>query len=376
VPSKESILGNKSLIIVAGVVLVVIVAAVAFMMLSGNDDDTASNRVAPASIEVEGDDLIGLNETTSLTVKVLPDDANQSVTWSSSDSDVLKVDKDGNVTSVNIGKATITATSTMDASITGKLEITVTDIAPTKIQISGASKMGLNMVQTLTVTVTPTDAVRTVTWSSSNNDVLTVNSKGEVTAKSVGTTKVTATSTKDTTISGEFVISVTDDAPTDIYISGASRMGLNATQTLTLRVAPANSVQTVTWSSSNTSVLTVNSDGEVTAKAAGTAKVIATSTKDSSITGEMSITVSASVPTEIEIVGSEVMTLGSSQTLTAIVTPSDSNQSVKWTVSGPYITVSPTGVVTAVAVGSGVAMVSSVEEQAISATFIITVVNA
>jgi Bacterial surface proteins containing Ig-like domains len=368
--------GKKGLIIVTGVVLIVIVAAVAFMMLSGDDDDTVSNRVVPTSIEVEGDSLIGLDETTSLTAKVLPDDANQSVNWSSSDSDIMTVDKDGNVTSKNIGKATITATSTLDSSVTGALEITVTDIAPTKIQVGGAPKMGLNMVQTLTVTVSPTDAVRTVTWASSNTDILTVNSRGEVTAKAVGTTKVTATSTKDTSISGEFVISVTDDAPTDIYISGASRMGLNATQTLTLRVAPANAVQTVTWSSTNEGVLTVNSDGEVTAKAAGTAKVIATSTKDSSITGEISITVSASVPIEIEIEGNEVMTLGSSQTLTAIVTPSDSNQAVKWTFSGPYITVSPTGVVTAVAVGSGVAMVSSVEEPAISATFIIMVVNA
>jgi len=376
VPSKESILGNKSLIIVAGVVLVVIVAAVAFMMLSGNDDDTASNRVAPASIEVEGDDLIGLNETTSLTVKVLPDDANQSVTWSSSNSDILTVDKDGNVTSKDIGKATIIATSVLDKSITGELEITVTDVIPTDIFLSGTSKMGLNTTQTIAVRASPTDAVKTVTWSSSNTDILIVNSKGEVTAKAVGTSKVTATSTKDANVSGEFVITVTDDAPTDIYLSGASKMGLNATQTIVARASPTNAVQTVTWSSSNTNVLTVNDNGEVIAKAVGTAKVIATSTKDASISGELSITVSTAVPIEVEIVGDSVMTFGSSQTLTAIVTPSDSNQRVGWSYSGPAIKVSSTGVVTTNMVGDGYAIVYSIEEPSVRMSFKITVVNA
>ena len=67
-----------------------------------------------------------VGDTTTLTAEVLPADATDpSITWASSDEKVATVDKNGKVTAVAEGKATITATSNADSAIFGSCEVTV-----------------------------------------------------------------------------------------------------------------------------------------------------------------------------------------------------------------------------------------------------------
>ncbi len=130
---------------------------------------------------------------------------------------------------------------------------------------------------TLSATVYPSNATnKTVTWTSSNTSVATVNSYGTVTAKSSGTAKITA-SAGGKSASCTVTVKTETIEVTSVSISPSSKnMEVGEKATLSASVYPSNATnKTVTWSSSNTSVATV-SNGVVTAKASGTATITAT----------------------------------------------------------------------------------------------------
>jgi GH43 family beta-xylosidase/uncharacterized protein YjdB len=162
---------------------------------------------------------------------------------------------------------------------------------------------GASTVQ-LTADVKPADAAdKTVTWSSSNPAVATVDEQGLVTVHAAGTAVITAT-TKD----GGFTAACTVTASvytepetppvhvTDVTLNQtAAQLYTNhgaSTVQLTADVKPADAAdKTVTWSSSNPAVAAVDEQGLVTVHAAGTAVITAT-TKDGGFTAACTVSVS------------------------------------------------------------------------------------
>lgn len=149
---------------------------------------------------------LGIGATEKLTATVAPKDAkNKSVTWSSSDEDIATVSSTGEVTAVAEGTATITVT-TVEGGFTATCEVTV--LPPVKVTGVSLNKAELTLEtgqsSKLTATVTPDDAAdKSVTWSSSAEDVATVDG-GTVTAISEGTATITAT-----TVDGGFTATCT-----------------------------------------------------------------------------------------------------------------------------------------------------------------------
>ncbi len=128
----------------------------------------------------------------TLTATVKPDDAtDKTVTWSSSNTSVATV-KDGKVTAVKAGTATITAKAG-EKSATCTVTVTKATVAVTSITLDKTSlSLKVNEEQTLTATVKPDNATdKTVTWSSSNTSVATVTG-GKVKGVKVGTATITA----------------------------------------------------------------------------------------------------------------------------------------------------------------------------------------
>ena len=295
--------------------------------------------------------------TATITATVAPSDAtNQSVTWSSNNTEVATVE-DGTVTAVVGGKATITAT-TEDGSHTATCEVTVT-IPVTGVSLSQTElSLSKGGTATITATVAPSDATnQNVTWSSDNTEVATVED-GTVTAVSGGKATITVT-TEDGSHTATCEVTVT------IPVTGVSlsqtelSLSKGGTATITATVAPPDATnQNVTWSSNNTEVATVE-NGTVTAVSEGNATITVT-TEDGSHTATCEVTVTFPV-TGVSLSQTELsLSKGGTATLTATVAPSDAtNKNVTWSSNNTEVATVEDGTVTAVSGGKATITVTT-----------------
>ena len=253
-------------------------------------------------VKLDKDSLsLEVGGTATLTATVEPDNAtNKNVTWTSNNTDVATV-VDGIVTAVAPGTATITVT-TADGGFTDTCQVTVTAAT---VPVSGVTlnKTALSLpvggTETLTATVAPDNATnKNVTWSSDHESVATVDATGKVTAVGAGTATITVT-TVDQSKTATCEVTVTA-AP--VPVSGVSlnkdstSLTVGDTETLTATVKPEDATnKAVTWTSSNSTVATVDQNGVVTAVAPGTATITVT-TQDGNHTDTCTVTVRPDVP--------------------------------------------------------------------------------
>ena len=268
------------------------------------------------SITIEGDEptipvtgvsldknelTLTVGQTEKLTATVEPSNAtNKNVSWSSSDTAVATVASDGTVTAVGAGTATITVT-TEDGGKTATCAVTVNAATVPVTGVSlNKSELALIVGQTekLVATVEPSNATnKNVSWSSSDTAVATVASDGTVTAVGAGTATITVT-TEDGGKTATCAVTV--NAAT-VPVTGVSlnkselALIVGQTEKLVATVEPSNATnKNVSWSSSDTAVATVASDGTVTAVGAGTATITVT-TEDGNKTATCTVTVTEPV---------------------------------------------------------------------------------
>lgn len=85
--------------------------------------------------------------------------------------------------------------------------------------------------------------------------------------------------------------------PTAVEVSPkTNNLTVGVARNLTATVSPSTAKQTVTWASSDTKIATVDNNGKVTAVAAGTATITASSTEKSTVKGTASVNVTAPEP--------------------------------------------------------------------------------
>ena len=161
------------------------------------------------------------------------------------------------------------------------------------LEITGTATMIIGTAQVLSVSISPAEATdQTVTWSSSDTGIATVDETGSVTAVSVGNVEITAIANDGSGISNAFTITVNPVLVESITISGEAEMEVGATQTLTVTINPGNATDnSVTWASSNTDLATVDQAGLVTAVGAGSVEITATANDGSGVTGSTTIAV-------------------------------------------------------------------------------------
>ena len=265
--------------------------------------------VQPSSIELipSGTSLM-IGDTLSVYLQVKPDGADKTVKWESNNPSVASVDQNGVVTANSVGNATITATSSVNPAVSGKMTISVLGpapvVKPTSVTLSPASgETTINGTLQVTAEVKPDDAAdKSVKWTSSNPSVAVVNPNGVVTGISAGQATITATSNADPSVSGRMTVTVLAPAPVmplSVTLTPlTAEVAINGTLKVTAVVKPDNATdKTVSWSSSDTSIAIVNSQGIVTGVSEGTVTITATSNADPSVYGQMRVTVTnAPVP--------------------------------------------------------------------------------
>ena len=187
-------------------------------------DTTASQETAVQLTEffvVASQNQVTKGETAQLTLTIKPDNyPNKDVTWSSSNDATATVDGNGLVTTHEVGTVTITATLKSDPTISSSVTIVVNPIKVSKITVNGYDKEYLvkDDTVTLTTTVEPGDAAnKSIVWSSSNEEVATVDQNGKVTAVGQGTVSIKAMN-DDSGVYGEQVITVYDNTPANYKV--------------------------------------------------------------------------------------------------------------------------------------------------------------
>lgn len=149
------------------------------------------------SITIPNEQTIDKKKTFAIKPVIEPKEAiEKKVEYTSSNGEVAKVNKAGVVTAVSCGKATITCSAIDGSGVTAQCEVTV--IQPVTKVSSKERKVVLfeDQQQTWRVSAEPSDATnKTLTYSSSESYVASVDSSGKITAKHAGKTRITATST-------------------------------------------------------------------------------------------------------------------------------------------------------------------------------------
>ena len=161
------------------------------------DDVTGTVNYKVTGVSLDKTNLnLNVGVEATLTPTITPDNAtDKSVEWKSDDTGVATVNENGKVTAVGLGTTTITVTTT-DGDFKDICTVTVTEPPTVSVTSVTLDKTSLTLdvggSSTLTATVKPDDATnKAVTWSSSNENVATVNN-GVVTAVGAGTATVTA----------------------------------------------------------------------------------------------------------------------------------------------------------------------------------------
>ncbi|HYT72635.1 MAG TPA: Ig-like domain-containing protein, partial [Gemmatimonadales bacterium] len=304
------------------------------------------------------------------------------VTWASGNSAVATVSSSGLVTGVTAGSATITATS---GGQTGSATVTVTPVSVASVAVSPATA-SVPVGQTVPLTAAPKDANgttlsgRAVSWTSSNTSVATVDASGLVTGVAVGSATITATSEGQ---SGSAAVTVAAaPVPVASVAVTPATASIQVGQTVPLTAAPKDangttlSGRAVSWTSSNTSVATVDASGLVTGVAVGSATITATSEGKS---GSAAVTVTQ-VPVASVTVSPATATIQVGQTVQLTATPKDASGNplagrvVTWASGSTSIaTVNASGLVSGVAPGSATITATS-EGKSGTAAITVTVV--
>lgn len=173
---------------------------------------TSCGETPSTTSEVESPYKIGITAIGSTTIKVsntiqlrssVSGTTQKDVTWTSSDENIASVSKNGLVKGLSQGEVTITATLNIDSNCKASIKIIVEQaLTPSKIIINGSDSeiqwVGEDLL--LTVDTEPSEASKLVTWSSSNEQVASVNQEGLVSFLSKGEVTITATSKEDNNI--------------------------------------------------------------------------------------------------------------------------------------------------------------------------------
>lgn len=167
----------------------------------------------PVAVEsITADDVnVTVGATATITPTVLPEEANQNVTYESANEAIATVSAEGLVTGVADGTTTITITSVSTPEVSTTINVTVTSIAVTSITADDVTMMN-GETATINYTVAPDNATNpAVTFASANEAIATVDETGVVTSHTIGETTITITSVSNPEATATINVTVTAD---------------------------------------------------------------------------------------------------------------------------------------------------------------------
>lgn len=318
---------------------------------------------APISIELLSSKMvIDINESIQLADKITPSTAYRNVVFESSDNSTVSVDESGKITGHKKGTAVITVKSDLDNSVVGEIEITVKDPNAPDIrdlrQIVSNINLDVGEKYNASATYCPSDIVSTdITWTSENPSIASVASDGTITANSVGSVDITALCNGVGAICHVVVGDITIPVESISLATNNIRLIYNhpteSKGKIEASISPNDATDpTITFVSSNPDIVSVDVNGNLTAKSAGTVTITVQASNGLNATCLVS-----SVPIAEEIsfnIDSMSIIKGSSAPIAAVVSPINSinEKDLAWqSLDTNIATVDDSGNVTAIGIG-------------------------
>lgn len=239
----------------------------------------------------------GTDVKEKLTATVTPNETtNKNVKWTSNNKKIATVDKNGYVTAKSKGVARITATTTDGSNLSATCTVTVKQMVTMIVNTMNINRGSKNVNRKLPVMVGNNATNKTLNYRSGNSKVVSVNAKGQITAKKKGTATVSVKTTDGTNIVVYYRVTV-KQLVTSVKLNKkaislkAKGKAKQKTYTLKATVTKGANNKKVKWTTSNKKVAVVNSKGKVTAKKKGTCYISVTSTDGSRKSAKCKVTV-------------------------------------------------------------------------------------
>jgi len=336
-----------------------------------------------ASIKILPDEIsLGINYSQNLKIS---NASSNNITWTSSNPDIVSVDN-GKITGINTGEAYIKVSDGLAIALC-KVKIIDNYVGVASISLAKSEEtLLLNDTIKLTPTILPINASNKIPiYVSSSPDIVSVTPSGYITAKKVGSANISITIEDKALI---YKINVVDKITLeDIKTQSSVMLKQNGTARLSVTYIPENATdKTVTWKSSNPSIVTVDTNGNVKGVSPGTATITVIS-NDGSHVATSKITVTANNTTK-KVENNDVTTtknqnttnntniklisislnkttlslnVNEEQTLSVIYNPNNAtDKEVTWKSNNPEIvTVNNLGKIKAISPGTAIVTVTS-----------------
>lgn len=338
---------------------------------------TIENPATGIELEPYPEHTMKVGETVQMKAKVIPETVTDAkLTWATSDSSVITIDQYGLVTAVGKGSAIVTATTT-----NGKEERCVITV------LTPAEGIELNY-QTITVKkgtifylsakVLPEDAYdKSVTFTSGDDTIATVDPDGTVTTLKVGTVEILVTSNDNPDISAICTVIVTEAVSGLTLNSREITIDVGEQYLLKATVKPSDAVNTaVTFESADPSIATVDEKGLITGVKGGVT-VVFVKTVERGLMASCTVTVQEDI-TSITLSETETYVgKGKNKRLTATILPTSATQKkLLWESSDESIViVDQDGNIHGVNLGTAIITATARDEGKVSATCKVTVVE-
>ncbi len=275
--------------------------SVVISVKSTNDDtvieksnlSVTKDKVAINDIKISSERIVFdlSNKSKSQLIKVFTEPynaTNQDLSFESSDESVAIVDQSGRVYPIGYGIAIISVRA-KDGNANANCEVIVTDsknklvyfnapngkkiIFPYSIQLdTNYLRLRYGTSRKVGFELLPPDVTEdVVTWISSDPNVATVND-GVIYGNAIGTTTITARTVND--LAATVTVDVTDEEVTSSYVEfqdDTQKIGVGETKKLAVSYEPNATISNFIWSSSNPDIIRVDSEGNITALAKGSA---------------------------------------------------------------------------------------------------------
>lgn len=315
-----------------------------------------------------------IGDSFSLTARTLPlNTTDGKIEWSVNNETVIKRNADGTIVAVGAGTAEVIAKST-DGGHIGKCSVTVK--AKTAAESVTLNEKALTMYTgdsfKLLATVLPDETFdKTVNWTSSDNNVATVDANGAVKAIGYGKATITAACASNSAAKAVCEVSVFEHC-TGVEISATNaQLFVGNSFTLTANTLPiGKSDGKIEWSVSDETVIKHNADGTILSLKEGFAEVTAKSTDGGHI-AKCKVSVK-NIPVAENITLSDyslVMYVDDNHSLTAEVTPDDAvDKEVTWRSSNEAVATVENGKVKAKGYGKADITAFVTTNDAVSAT--------